>query len=370
MRILIATTEPTIGDRAPRAIAYAMALSGRGHEVLVAHRECDSITRAAALAGIPTREIETRRRAQDQSISALSLHRRLREFRPDVVHVDAIAAALAFTAASPRTPLLMTLEGLYASRVRTAFAVRASRARVHATSHTVARSLISAGISSTIPVIPPGLDLAELSQEAREGPAAMIPDGRPLVVCANPNPIANGAIGVVEAWQKVVALRPDALLLIVGARADRARLRARAGELGIFHEVAFVDDDPSSAPYLAAADIVVVTACRESTTLSALRALALERPVVATAIGGMSEVVRDGDTGWLVPPDSATAMSRGLLAALADSSERERRARQGRSLVERNHGLEQMVDLLEAECRAAVERRPLPRRDALSALAR
>lgn len=357
MRILITVTEPSVGDHGQRALAYATGLQKRGHEVLLAHRESDNLARTAGTKGIPRRVIETRSGPESPDTDVLSLRWILRSFRPDVVHVDSVTAALCCAASSPPTPVLITLERLDISRRRFDLAIRTSRARVYTTSQITARSLARQGINSGVQVISPGMDLAEVAQEAQQEPTAPIPGKRPLVVCANPHPATNGGIDAIEAWQQVIAARPDALLLIVGAGLDRGPLRKRAGELGIFHEVSFVDDHPSSAPYLAAADIVVVPAREESTTLSALRAMALERPVVATAVGGMPQVVRDDDTGWLVPPDNAGALSRGLLEALASSSERARRAGQGRHLIERNHGLEEMVDRVEDECRAAAEMR-------------
>ena len=100
-------------------------------------------------------------------------------------------------------------------------------------------------------------------------------------------------------------------------------------------------------PYLAAADLVVLPSRREGLPLSALEALALERAVVATAVGGTPDVVRPGETGWLVPPEQPGALAAAIVEALLDPAECARRARRGRELVERSYSTEVMIDRIE-----------------------
>ena len=132
-------------------------------------------------------------------------------------------------------------------------------------------------------------------------PAGVIPDRRPLVVCANPHPIASGAINLIEAWQQVLAARPEALLLIVGAGADRGLLQRRAGELGIYHGVGFVDGDPSSAPYI------------RPPTSSWFRHARRAHPSLGAA--------RDGSGAlWSRPPSAGCPKSYGTATRLARAS--------------------------------------------------
>jgi glycosyltransferase involved in cell wall biosynthesis len=71
-----------------------------------------------------------------------------------------------------------------------------------------------------------------------------------------------------------------------------------------------------------------------------LEALAAGRGVVATAVGGVGDVVRDGETGWLVPPRDAGALRDALAAALADPAEADRRGAAGRERVLARHAPE------------------------------
>ena len=80
----------------------------------------------------------------------------------------------------------------------------------------------------------------------------------------------------------------------------------------------------------------------------ALEAFALNRAVVATAVGGTPTVVRPGETGWLVPPEQPAALAAAISEALDDPGERAERARRGHELVEREYSLAARVERIEA----------------------
>jgi peptidoglycan/xylan/chitin deacetylase (PgdA/CDA1 family) len=91
--------------------------------------------------------------------------------------------------------------------------------------------------------------------------------------------------------------------------------------------------------------------------VSALEAFALGRAVVATAVGGTPDVVRDGETGWLVPPDDPMALADAIVSALTHPAERARRAQLGRELVAGGYSMEAMIDRIEDLCRSLSKRR-------------
>ena len=119
----------------------------------------------------------------------------------------------------------------------------------------------------------------------------------------------------------------------------------------------FTDRQTNPAPYLAAADLVVLPSRREGLPVSALEAFALGRAVVATDVGGTPDVVQDGTTGWLVPPEQPEALAEAIVAALREPEERARRAREGRELVARSYSSDAMIDSIEDLCRALAGRR-------------
>ncbi len=90
---------------------------------------------------------------------------------------------------------------------------------------------------------------------------------------------------------------------------------------------------------MAAADLLVMPSLiapsgdRDGIPNVILEALLCEVPVVASAVSGIPEVIRDGDTGWLTAPGDPEALARAVAAALADPAEARRRAERGRELV-------------------------------------
>ena len=126
----------------------------------------------------------------------------------------------------------------------------------------------------------------------------------------------------------------DVTLDIIGDGPDRAALEARSGQLGLAGAVRFLGPLPRAALYerMATAHAVVVPSRREGLGLVAVEALALGRPVIASQVGGLPEVVTAG-TGLLVPPEDPAALARALqslpLPSPPADSPRSQRTRSG-----------------------------------------
>ena len=95
--------------------------------------------------------------------------------------------------------------------------------------------------------------------------------------------------------------------------------------------------------YLAGMDAVVQTSGIEGFPNAIIEALAMERPVVATNAGGTGDMIRHGETGWLVEPGDADGLVEGLLNAYRDSEQAQAWARVGRELVEREFSVDALV---------------------------
>ena len=104
----------------------------------------------------------------------------------------------------------------------------------------------------------------------------------------------------------------DAVLCMVGDGPDREAVERRARELGIVRSSLFLGYQDEVAPYYAAFDALMLPSANEGTPVSAIEALAGGRPVVATRVGGVPDVVRDGVDGFLVEPGDVDAMAERL----------------------------------------------------------
>jgi len=132
----------------------------------------------------------------------------------------------------------------------------------------------------------------------------------------------KGVIHLLEALPAVVALVPDARLVLAGGGPEEARLRARAAELGVTGRVELPGplDAATVEREIARAGVVVLPSIWiENAPLSALEALVAGRPLVATAVGGLPELVVDGETGLLCRPRDAADLAEKLARVLGDA---------------------------------------------------
>ena len=153
---------------------------------------------------------------------------------------------------------------------------------------------------------------------------------------------------LLEAWPAVLRSVPDVYLLIVGEGSRREALEALARELRVAHRVVFTgrrDDVPSVT---AALDVAVLPSYREAQGLSILEALALSRPVVASNVGGIPEMITDGVNGLLVPPHDPDALASAIVRLLRDHPLADTLGRAGHDMVHDRFAIELMVDLVQS----------------------
>ena len=129
---------------------------------------------------------------------------------------------------------------------------------------------------------------------------------------------------------------------------DLRRLQNRVSEAGLDGRVRFLGRRPDALAFIAAADVYVNPAEIEGLPVTILEAMALGRPVVATAVGGIPAVVRDGITGLTVGPGRPDKLADAIATLLDQPGEAHRLAEAGSRLVVAEYGLEPMVRAFEA----------------------
>jgi glycosyltransferase involved in cell wall biosynthesis len=131
---------------------------------------------------------------------------------------------------------------------------------------------------------------------------------------------------------------------MVGDGPDREAVELRARELGIVRDSLFLGYQDDVAPYYAAFDALILPSANEGTPVSAIESLAGGRPVVATAVGGVPDVVRDGVDGFLVQPGDVDAMAERLARLAADADLRRRMGEAGAASVRERYAVERLLD--------------------------
>jgi glycosyltransferase involved in cell wall biosynthesis len=126
---------------------------------------------------------------------------------------------------------------------------------------------------------------------------------------------------------------PDATLVVVGDGGERQALQALARELDIDARVVWAGWAGDPRAWLPAFDIWVLPSRFEAFPLALLEALLAESAVVATDVGSVAEVVRDGETGLLVPPEDPAALAAAMRQLLGQEELRRRLGAEGRRLV-------------------------------------
>lgn len=137
----------------------------------------------------------------------------------------------------------------------------------------------------------------------------------------------------------------DFHLLLVGGGKDEERLKEMAGEMGV--KATFLGERVDVAELLSVMDVFVLSSLYEGLPVSLLEAMASGLPVVVTNVGGMPEVVIDGETGFIVEPGQVEQLSESIKELLLDNNLRRRFGESGFQRVEKNYSIEKTVDEIE-----------------------
>jgi glycosyltransferase involved in cell wall biosynthesis len=203
----------------------------------------------------------------------------------------------------------------------------------------------------TARVIPNGVSVTS-SPEAIAAARAELgigPDSDLVVHVGNIRPYKGHATLVATA-RRLGEIRPGTTIVSIGGEkspGDLERVRSMAKEQGADHVIRFLGRREDALSFLAAADVVVNPSDVEGLPVVLLEALALERPVVATAVGGVPALIEHEKTGLLVAPGDPEGLARELDRLLSDRPFACSLAVSGSEAVRRHHGIEQMVRSLE-----------------------
>jgi glycosyltransferase involved in cell wall biosynthesis len=356
-------------------VAYlSQGLESRGYRTTLAAGSLGpgegSMSFVAEGRGIRVLEVPQLRRELSPLLDPIAVGRLARligELRPHILHTHtAKAGALGRTAAlasgSARPPVIVhtfhghVLRG-YFDPVRTAVYRQTERRLARVTTRLVAVSpqvrddLLSLGVGrpEQYSVIRLGIDLDERIGGGEEDRARLrrllgVPEETFVVGWIGRMTAIKRLPDVLATFARLLRNGVDARLCLVGDGPDRENVERRAFELGIARQTLFLGYQTDIAPYYAFFDALLLPSGNEGTPVVAIESLAAERPVVATDVGGVADVVEHGTDGFLAGVGDVAALADGLERLARDPVLRAQMGRAGRERTVPRYRVERLVD--------------------------
>ena len=329
------------------------------YDVSVCSLTGGSAIRRFEKAGIPVCVIE----ATDDADAVESVAAHLAAIDANVVHnhmyhAEVIGTQAALRVAQTGRPRPFVVGTVHSSRIRSDEDMALLRQLTPRMDHLIAVSTSIVGKiddegrhGAPVSLIYNGIDLARYDQMVpcctlREE-YGLPPEG-PLVGVVARLEQEKGHPTLIDAWPRVLASFPAATLLMIGEGSRLDALTTQVRDLGLERSVIFTgrrDDVPEVTKSL---DVAVLPSYREAQGLTILEAMALSRPVVASNVGGIPEMIEDGRTGLLVRPHDPTALADAILRLLRDHPLADTLARAGHDMVHERFCVELMVRAVES----------------------
>ncbi|PQV65378.1 Glycosyltransferase involved in cell wall bisynthesis [Abditibacterium utsteinense] len=336
-------------------------LAARGHSVELLVKANHALIEVARAAGVST---SSERFSGKLNLLAMRrLRRRMREFRVDLVATQLSTASLwgSLAARAIGVPCVATVHAL---NTKTCYVFAD---RIIVVSHAVKAHLAAQGIAPRkMRVVYNGIDLSRFQRSLDENEirAAKLELGfeadAPLIGVVAHLTRKKGHRWFLEAAAGLVQISPRAQFVFVGDGPERAALQAQVESLGLGANVRFAGYQKEVVPWIAALDVLVLpTIQKEGFGRVLVEAGAMGKPVVSTPIGGISEVVVDGETGLIVPAFDSKSLLEALSGLLSDPARRAAMGMAGRARAVNHFSIERMVSETEKVYRELLAERAL-----------
>jgi glycosyltransferase involved in cell wall biosynthesis len=359
--MLIQGYYPLLGGAERQLGALAPRLQARGVDVSILTRRYAGLPAFERIDGVPVYRLPIPGpKAVASATYTLASMRMLRRVRPDVVHAHELlspATTAVLAKQLLRLPIAVKLLrggvlGDIAAVRRKPFAERrltAYRREVDAfitISREIDAELAEAGVDARRRAyIPNGIDVERFAPALPPEKVALrdalgLPDV-PVVLFAGrlaPEKRVDQLIGI---WDAVRDRHGDALLVILGTGPEATTLQRAAGAGVRF--VGLVDDVER---YLRAADVFVLPSVAEGLSGALLEAMASGLPVIATSVGGATDLICHEHNGWLLPPDDPPMLLEALLCVLSNTDRRRSMGQLARAQIEQHYALDVTADRL------------------------
>ena len=333
-----------------QVLVTVLGMRAAGHRaMLVAHPDGELRRRAAE--GLELLPIAPR--TEMDLSAAWKLSRAIKQLRPQVVHAhDPHAVAMASLALNmsrqpKRAPLVASRRVDFRLKGNALSRWKYDQVDLFICASDAIRTMLLAdGIAADRAVtVHEGIDLArvEAAPPAPIHEQLWLPHNAPIVGNVAALVPHKGQKHLVEAAALVVRKVPDARFVIAGEGELRASLEQQIRHHNLEKHVLLAGFRTDILSLHKAFDVFVMSSVTEGLGTSLLDAMAAGKPIVATTAGGMPEVVKDGETGILVPPRNDQALADAIVRLLTDGALRTRMGDAGRSLAYARFSAERMV---------------------------
>lgn len=364
MRVLHLDTERTWRGGEAQLLHLATGLARRGHVCVVVGQPDAPLLARAAAAGLAVEAIPMV--SEWSPVAVARLARRLRAHAIEVLHMHTshaagIGAWAALVAGTPVRVISRRVDFRITANPLRRLKYDWAADRVLAISEGVRRVLIEGGVRpDRIEVVHSGID-PERFDPALAGALVRhefgIPADAPVIGCIAHFADHKDHGTLIAAAARAVAARPETRVLLVGDGELRPKIEHQVNHLRLRDNIILAGFRTDIPQLLAAMDIVTLASHHEGLGTSLLDAMAMARPVVATAVGGIPEIVVDGETGRLVPPRDPAALADALLALIADPTACARLGAAGRRRMLERFSAAAMVERTEAVYRTLLAAR-------------
>jgi glycosyltransferase involved in cell wall biosynthesis len=378
-----------MGGPALHVSYLTQGLAARGYETTLLAGQLargeDSMAFVAHDLAIPVRNIPQLHREISPLYDPIAVRRivqEIRRVRPQILHTHtakagAVGRAAALLAGDARPPIIVhtfhghVLRG-YFDPVRTEIFRRTEQTLARHTNRLVAVSpevrddLVGLGVApeSKFSVIRLGIDLparvASLDERAALRRLYGVPETTYVVGWIGRMTAIKRLDDTLRAFALLRDSGVDARLCLVGDGPDRAAVEGRLTELGIARTTLLPGYQRNIGSYLAFFDTLLLTSGNEGTPVVAIEALAAGRPVVATAVGGVPDVVSHGRDGLLAEVGDVDGLAAALGRLAADPELRHRMGEAGRERTVPRYAVSRLVDDIDGLYRGLLSRSGLP----------
>ena len=329
-------------------IKWAGSLAARGHEVHVIS------TRPVAIEGVEVHKVGIGRlKLLSDLLSIIECKRLLESIKPDLVHAHYATDYGLLGALMNYHPLVISPWGsdILIQAKNSAFWKRAVKFTFgKADAITCTSNYLFDAASKYFPaskltrVIPFGID-----QSVFKPPAAKKDSSGKNIGTLKALTSICGVEYLIRAIPHIAKIRQDFRVFIAGA-GDQRPYRNLARELGVAEYIEFMGAIPQQEvpEYLRSLDIFIMPSLSESFGVAALEAEAVGVPVIATGIGGIPEVVQDGETGFLIEQKNPEALADVILKLLEDEKLRKRMGQKGCQFVKERYDWSNNLDQIES----------------------